>query len=1676
MNNIYRMLLCIVVFFPLLAFSQADSFDYYQYIKEQDAHFNQLRQDAKSGEKIQGYKKYIRFRRFWDKRVYTRPDGTGSLSKYIEESSKAYKRQKSRSSSINYKWEAFAAGKLSHQRRGWTESIWVDTSNVNHILAGSYTGGLFKTTDGGRNWRNITESTDEPCLGIASIAVDPTNKNTIYIGTCHFWDGYGHGIWRTTNGGASWDQIRGEISLNHKIIIDPTDPKIIFAGADSLLIRSGDGGNSWETVYDFKGDYIVNDIVFQSKHSTKLAVAAKSGNDKIPPKLMIFDCVKDSTWKEKLKIKKVTPIYNGKYTKRMHKLAIDPQDSTRLYYAYFVDKETTGIREYNIKIESVKFDNTSEKCEEFSLYSQSLLDVSYHSLGFKFLPRKKKDHRLVVIGGHFNIIDLDDTVAVKDREFTFGGKVIDKYNTSDDSETKNWFPDLRCFFTAKSGDNTYVYIGNDGGICKYTVESKKMESLNGSGYNSNQFYSVLSNKAYPEIVLAGAQDNGRHFYYKGEYIHFNEERNWSDYNNMLQSNIDPAIIYATSNNSYFERSKDFGKDFSYSRVDWNWKSQLKLTESGSLIAVDDFLYIKRSKDEKFHKFTLADDLYKNKYTAFGITSDPNVLYVAFRGKKKSGEKDPFSNFYMKVKIKKSGDGIELEKGKRYELESSFKCSSISDIAVDPYNDNNFYLSLSGIWTSVPRVLNCKIENIKDTIISMDSCIQRWGASINIIKPIIINGKSTLILGSDLGIYIYNDNKWEQVNKNMPPSYILDLDINYTSGEIYAATFGRGLWKTKFMEPQEDLKTLIIDKEIIFDEIYNFGNKQFSNDNIFLDKQIEIVKGGKLIVKNTIRFDENYGIKIHPGGQLIVEKKGLLTSLKGSDKKWKGVTLAGNRRVGNSQVSKQPYVEINGGAIENAEVGINCGMGGIINSESGTIRNCRYCVGIGDYSYTSKARFKKTNFLIDDNYYGDSKPEALVFVEDIDGVEFEDCIFEDKSSYDLYYNNIHHVKGIKIENSSVVVKNKNKFTSSSQANFRNLEYGIYATTESPNPDIEVDKQSFKNCLFSVYLNNYKNSSITRNDMDVPFVPSLSFEVDRVMTYGLYLDGCTGYTVQENLFHGSYENGLGVYVLNSGRSSNEIYNNTYKDLYVGISAIGENRKSRSEGLCVKCNDFSGCKLDVNVAAEKKSGLIIGDIISVGVDDIAFPDHFRYSPERGSTSTNIGIAYNQGYFSNNTKDQAGNTFSKTSDVNIKNTAGYFLYVHHKKDDDFNLAPEEESKLSVQECEQTKYEKSKSCPSKLGRSDFIFDYIDIVREADTRERALTNELSNRVDGGNTSMLNNTVANAFSDDTYKVKNELDKSSPYLSERVVLSTIEREDLIPNPMVRDIIIKNPLVAKSDIVINSLTNRTLPMPSYMKDQILKARTATGAREKLESEIAAWKSVKSDAIKELCRYYKENEQIDKLEELLLNEKQVQNYYELIFISINSGDYNKARDLYNKIAIDFELTEREEYSYQRYQKLIDVVILMHSKSLKAKDLEEEKINVLKELCVMDQDAPGRYARSILLDADLIEYKEPIVLPDFSSNMKEAKITEDKTEENQLIQLYPNPAKDYIVVEYNTKAVGEMLLKLVDLKGNTIFTQIVDGQDQLTIDTRSYNAGTYILQILEGKTIAESIKVNIVK
>jgi photosystem II stability/assembly factor-like uncharacterized protein len=161
-------------------------------------------------------------------------------------------------------------------RGGRADAVSGSLTNKHTFYFGATGGGLWKTTDGGSNWKNVSDGWFGG--GIGAVAVAPSDETIVYAGEGestlrnNVSENLG-GIWRSDNGGRSWHDL-GLKDSRHiaRIVVHPKDPDIAWvavmghlfgSNAERGVYKTTDGGKTWRRVLFVNPQTACSDLVME---------------------------------------------------------------------------------------------------------------------------------------------------------------------------------------------------------------------------------------------------------------------------------------------------------------------------------------------------------------------------------------------------------------------------------------------------------------------------------------------------------------------------------------------------------------------------------------------------------------------------------------------------------------------------------------------------------------------------------------------------------------------------------------------------------------------------------------------------------------------------------------------------------------------------------------------------------------------------------------------------------------------------------------------------------------------------------------------------------------------------------------------------------------------------------------------------------------------------------------------------------------------------------------------------------------------------------------------------------------------------------------------------------------------------------------------------------------------
>ena len=157
-------------------------------------------------------------------------------------------------------------------------------NNPTTIYLGTASGGVWKTENGGASWTPVFD--EQPIQNIGSVAITQSNPSVVWAGT---GEGnprnsvsLGEGIYKSLDGGKTWKCMGLQKTRNiHRIIIDPNNPDVVYAGvmgnpfmehAERGVYKTTDGGENWKLILHTNDTSGVGDMVMDPSNPNKLFV------------------------------------------------------------------------------------------------------------------------------------------------------------------------------------------------------------------------------------------------------------------------------------------------------------------------------------------------------------------------------------------------------------------------------------------------------------------------------------------------------------------------------------------------------------------------------------------------------------------------------------------------------------------------------------------------------------------------------------------------------------------------------------------------------------------------------------------------------------------------------------------------------------------------------------------------------------------------------------------------------------------------------------------------------------------------------------------------------------------------------------------------------------------------------------------------------------------------------------------------------------------------------------------------------------------------------------------------------------------------------------------------------------------------------------------------------------
>lgn len=639
--------------------------------------------------------------------------------------------------------------------------VWVGTGENNHQRALGYGDGVYKSTDGGKSFKNMGLKQSRQ---IGGIVIDPRNSDIVFV-ACEgsaWGPGGERGLYKTVDGGKTWEKvlnISDETGVNN-VVLDPSNPDIMYAtseqrrrhvfskiggGPESAVYKSTDGGTSWNKTMkglpsgDIGGMGIDVSPVDPNVVYLIVEAAGNSGG-------FFRSTDKGESWE------KMNSYHSsGQYYNKIH---CDPKDVDRVISldTYTQITEDGGKTWRNLG-------NSGRHVDDHALW----IDPS--------------NTRHIIIGGDGGIYETWDNGSSWD--FKENLPVTQFYRVNVD----NAYP----FYNVYGGtqDNNSMY-GPSANLTRSGVTNDEwIVTMGGDGFwidtDPEDHNIVYTEYQYGNLSRydkrSGEAKNIKPRERKGE-----ETYKWNWNAPMFVSKHHPKRIYFAANKVF--RSDNRG-------------------DSWEVISDDLTTKIDRNTWPVMGKFWSIDAVAKDVSTSLWGT----IVALA---------ESPLNENLLYAGTDDGVISITEDGGKNWRQVKNFpgvpEYTYVSHIHADKFNENIVYASFDNLKRDDFKPYILKSTDKGKTWSSISSNMPENG-TVHSLEQDFINS-DLLFAGTEFGVFFSKDggSNWVQLKAGIPTIAVRHMAIQKRECDLVLATFGRGFYILDDYSPLRDLNNENLDKE------------------------------------------------------------------------------------------------------------------------------------------------------------------------------------------------------------------------------------------------------------------------------------------------------------------------------------------------------------------------------------------------------------------------------------------------------------------------------------------------------------------------------------------------------------------------------------------------------------------------------------------------------------------------------------------------------------------------------------------------------------------------------------------------------------------------------------------------------------------------------------------------
>jgi photosystem II stability/assembly factor-like uncharacterized protein len=673
---------------------------------------------------------------------------------------------------------------------------------------GSVGGGVWKTTDAGSTWENISDGFFGGSIG--AVAVSEWDNNVIYAGggevTVRGNVSYGYGMWKTTDAGKTWKSI-GLKDSRHipRIRIHPKNPDVVYAAVLGDLFKSSeergvyrslDGGASWKKILFANADAGAVDLCMDPNNPRILFAATwrirrtpyslESGGD---GSALWKSTDGGDTWEN---ISKNEGMPKGLWG--IAGVSVSPVNSNRVYA--IIENENGGVYRSDDAGKVWKKMNEDRSLRQRAWYYSRI-----------YADTKEED-----------VVYVMNVAYHKSKD---GGKTFQAFNASHGDHHDLWIA---------PEDNQRMVIADDGGA-NVSFDA----GINWSTYHNQptaQFYRVVTDNHFPYRIYGAQQDNST-----VRILHRTDgqaitEQDWEDTAGGESGHLavdpeDEDIVFGGSYDGFLTRKNHrtgeerginpwpdnpmgHGAEGAKYRFQWNFPIFFSPHNPKKLYAASQNLHVTYNGGESWE--LASPDLTRNDASKLGSSGGPitkdNTSVEYYCTIFAAGE-SPYEKDFI---ITGSDDGVvslTRDGGKNWSKITPAEMpewSMVNSVEFDPFEKGSVYIAAT----------RYKLGDYKPYLFKTKDYGKTWTKITDGIDPShftrVVRSdpkrKGLLYAGTESGMYISFDDgsSWKPFQLNLPMVPICDLTVK--NDNLIAATQGRSFWLIDDLTPLHQLDDAI----------------------------------------------------------------------------------------------------------------------------------------------------------------------------------------------------------------------------------------------------------------------------------------------------------------------------------------------------------------------------------------------------------------------------------------------------------------------------------------------------------------------------------------------------------------------------------------------------------------------------------------------------------------------------------------------------------------------------------------------------------------------------------------------------------------------------------------------------------------------------------------------------